>query len=98
VHAGHEDFPDVGVAGAALETRASGEVIRADGLIVAVRERGSRRAIPAAFRTMTFPALQFLKKFLAVLDARHGERRFGGHYVRRAGLLVLPARRKGLNK
>ena len=72
-----ENLIEILIGRAAFEARAGGEVIRPDGLIVAVGERGGRGTVAAAFLPVALPAFQFLEKFLAVLDAFDRELRFG---------------------
>jgi len=67
-------------------------------LIVAVGECGGRRAIATAFLSVTLPAFEFLKKFLAVLDAVQGQGRFWRNTDGITGFLGLPSGEKVLMK
>ena len=90
VQAGHKNLVEVLIGHSALEARASGKVVRADGLIVAVGEGRSRWAVPEAFLTVALPAFQLLEEFLAMLDALHGELRLRWNTDRIARLVILP--------
>src|SRR6266481_4571031 len=92
VEAGHENFIEIMVARAALETGALGKIVGPNRLLVAVRKRGSGGTIAAAFGAMALPAFQLGEQFFAMLDAlerKCGLRRNGDRVSR---FVALPPR------
>jgi len=101
VQTGHEDAVEIGVRGTALEARIilpATEVVRPDGLILAVSKRGRGGPVALALRTVTLPAFQLSEQGLPVSDALDGDRGFGGNLDGLAGLFLVPPRRERLDK
>src|SRR5258708_22116925 len=94
----HENFIEIMCGGAALKAVARRKIVGPNRLIVAVRERGGRRTIAAAFGAMALPAFQLGEEFFSVLDAVQRHRRLSRNMDRIAGLLTLPSRGEGLDE
>src|ERR1700680_4557905 len=98
IQAGDKNLVQIAIAHPALEAGASDKVVRANGLIVAVGQCRGCRTIAPPFLSVTLPAFEFLKKFLAMLDAFHSQCRFGRNVDWITRLFRLPARRKRLDE
>src|SRR5260370_13845614 len=96
VHAGHEDFIDILVGAAALESRivlAQGKVVGTNRLIFAVGEGRGGRAVALPVRTVTLPAFELGEERFAVGNAIDSNRGLDGNLDLFAGSFFFPTGR-----
>src|SRR5258706_7270474 len=100
VQTGHENTIEVLIGYATLETSivsCRGEVVRTDGLIFAVGEGRSRRAVTVTLLAMTLPALHLLEEIVATPDTSNINRRLSRDLDRLPRFFRLPALLEGLD-
>ena len=97
VESGHEDPVQVLVGFATHEAGTRLEIVRTDGIVLAVRQRLGGWAVPVSRRPVTLPAFQVLKQLPAAQNALDRRRGLGRNRDRPAGLCGPPARRERLD-